>query len=368
MSQEQSQEKRAAWWSLRLRPTGRDGQATLVVTQTSDNEPWRRMRGPLLLLFLAMLFGTLGYMIIEGWTFGDSAYMMIITLATIGYGEVRPLTTGGRVFTSVLILIGVAVLSYAFTTVMGTFFEGHLTRQWERRRMEKRVQQLTNHYILCGYGRVGRQIAQELVRERETFVVVDTDQHSLDLAAAAGYPIVLGSAAEDDILRVAGIDRARGLISAVSNDAENTFITISARALRPDLPIVARVTQEQSVPKLRRAGATHVVSPYAIAGHQMAMLAARSSTVSMMEMLGHDEDDLAVVEVRIDTDSTLASLPLVEARHHFDRDLTILGLRRGGRMLAPPPEDLALQPGDLFAICGTREQIRTIENACEGPK
>jgi voltage-gated potassium channel len=368
MRQERPTNKRRAWLSLRIRPAGRDGQATLVVTQAAENEPWRRMRGPLVLLLLSMLFGTLGYMVIEGWSFGDSAYMMIITLATIGYGEVRPLSTVGRVFTSVLILIGVAVLSYAFTTVMGTFFEGHLTRQWERRRMEKRVQQLTDHYILCGYGRVGWQIAQELLRERETFVVVDTDQRALDQASAAGLPVVTGSASEDDILRAAGIERAKGLITAVSSDADNVFITISARALRPDLPIVARVTQDQSIPKLRRAGATHVVSPYAIAGHQMAMLAARSSTVSLMDLLGHDEDDLAVVEVRIDSDSALANLSLADARDHFDRELTILGLRRGGRMLAPPPEDLPLQAGDLFAVCGTRDQIRTIENACEGPK
>lgn len=368
MSQERPKRQRRTWWTLRLRPTGRDGQASLVVTPASVNEPWVRMRGPLLLLLLSMLFGTLGYMIIEGWSLGDSAYMMIITLATIGYGEVRPLSDIGRVFTSLLILIGVAVLSYAFTTVMGTFFEGHLTRQWERRRMEKRVQQLENHYILCGYGRVGWQIARELLREHEAFVIVDTDQQALDQASAAGFPIVTGSASDDDILRAAGIDRAKGLISAVSNDADNVFITISARALRPDLPIIARVTQDEAAPKLRRAGATHVVSPFAIAGHQMAMLAARSSTVSMLDLLSQDDDDLAVLEVRIDTDSALANLILADARTHFDRDLTILGLRRGSRMLAPPPEDLRLQPGDLFAVCGTRDQIRTIENACEGPK
>jgi voltage-gated potassium channel len=368
MTQERPKRKRRAWLTLRAQTTGRDGQATLVVTPASANEPWQRMRGPLALLLLAMLFGTLGYMVIEGWSLGDSAYMMIITLATIGYGEVRPLSSIGRVFTSILILIGVAVLSYAFTTVMGTFFEGHLTRQWERRRMEKRVQQLTGHYILCGYGRVGWQIARELLRERESLVIVDTDQRSLDQATAAGLPIVAGSASDDDILHAAGIERAKGLITAVSSDAENVFITISARALRPDLPIIARVTQDETAAKLRRAGATHVVSPFAIAGHQMAMLAARSSTVSMMDLFSHDEDDLAVVEVRIDTDSALANLPLVDARNHFDRDLTILGLRRAGRMLAPPPEDLPLQPGDLFAVCGTRDQIRTIENACEGPK
>ena len=368
MRQEQPKGNRSSWWSLRVWPAGRDGQATLVVAQAAENEPWRRMRGPLVLLVLSMLFGTLGYMVIERWSFGDSAYMMVITLATIGYGEVRPLSTAGRVFTSILILIGVAVLSYAFTTVMGTFFEGHLTRQWERRRMEKRVQQLTDHYILCGYGRVGQQIAQELLRERENFVVVDTDQPSLDLATAAGLPIVAGSASEDDTLRAAGIERAKGLISAVSSDAENIFITISARALRPDLPIVARVTLEQSVPKLRRAGANHVVSPYAIAGHQMAMLAARSATISALEHLQHDEDDLQVVEVRVDTDSTLAGLRLTAARARIDSHLTLLGLRRGGQMLAPPPEDLELRAGYIFAVCGTRDQLRTIENACEGPK
>lgn len=368
MSREQPGQTRSPWWTLRAWPGGRGGQALLIVSPAPADEPWRRMRGPLLLLALAMAFGTLGYMVIEHWSFGDSAYMMIITLATIGYGEVRPLTTVGRIFTSVLILVGVAVLSYAFTTVMGTFFEGHLTRQWERRRMEKRVQQLADHYILCGYGRVGWQVAQELRREREPFVVVDTDQRAIDRANADGVPFVVGSAAEDDVLRAAGIVRARGLITAVNNDADNVFITISARALRHDLPIVARVTQEQSAAKLRRAGANHVVSPYAIAGHQMATLAARSSTVSLMDHLAHDADDLSVVEVRIDTDSPLAGLRLALARASFDGGLTLLGLRRGGQMLTPPPEDLPLHPGDIFAVCGTRDQIRTIENACEGPK
>ncbi len=348
--------------------TGQTGAAMLVVAPASANEPWRRMRGPLLLLAASMAFGTLGYMIIERWSLNDSAYMMVITLATIGYGEVRPLSGPGRIFTSILILIGVAVLSYAFTTVMGTFFEGHLTRQWERRRMEKRVQQLTDHYILCGYGRVGWQIAQELIREKEPFVVVDADQATLDQASAAGLPIVVGSASEDDILRAAGIERAKGLISAVSSDADNVFITISARALRPDMPIIARVTLDQSVPKLRRAGATHVVSPYAIAGQQMALLAARSSTVGVLDMMAHAEDDLLVEEVRIDTDSPLAGLRLADARTRVNQQLTILGLRRAGRMLAPPPEDFPLQVGDIFAVCGTRDQLRTIENACEGPR
>jgi voltage-gated potassium channel len=234
--------------------------------------------------------------------------------------------------------------------------------------MEKRVAQLTEHYILCGYGRVGQQIARELLREGEALVVIDSDQQELDRAIAAGLPIINGNASEDDVLRAAGIERAKGLITAVNGDADNTFITISAHALRPDMPIVARVVREEAAAKLRRAGASHVVSPYAIAGQQMAMLASRSATISALEHLHHDADDLLVEEVRIDTDSTLIGLRLGDVRGRVDSALVLLGLRRGGQMLAPPPDDLELVAGDVFAACGTRDQLRTLENACEGPR
>lgn len=368
MSGARRERPRTPWWTLRLRPSGRAGQSTLTLSPAGPDEPWRRLRGPLLTIVATMILVTLGYMLIEHWSFGDSAYMTLITLATIGYGEVKPLSDLGRIFTSVLILIGVAGLSYTFTTATGTLFEGHLTRQWERRRMEKRVAQLHEHYILCGYGRVGQQIARELLREGETLVVIDNDQHELDRASAAGIPIVNGNASEDDVLRAAGIARAKGLITAMSGDADNTFITISAHALRPDMPIVARVVRDDAAPKLRRAGASHVVSPYAIAGHQMAMLASRSATISALEHLHHDADDLLVEEIRIDTDSALAGLRLGEARGRVSSALVLLGLRRGGQMLAPPPDDLELLAGDIFAACGTRDQLRTLENACEGSR
>lgn len=365
---ERGRRARQPWWTLRLWPLGRSGRATLSVVPAAADEPWRRMRGPLFTLLATMALGTLGYVIIEGWSFGDSAYMMLITLATIGYGEVRPLTDAGRLFTSFLILVGVAGLSYTFTIVTGTLFEGHLTRQWERRRMARLVDSLSDHYILCGFGRVGQQIARELLREGEAVVVIDSDQHELDRATALGLAIVNGNATEDDTLRAAGIERAKGLITAVSGDADNTFITISAHALRPEMPIVARIVRDESAPKLRRAGATHVVSPYAIAGYQMAMLAARSSTVSALDHLQHDADDLLVVEVRIDTDSTLAGLRVSQVREHLSLGLTLLGLRRGKEMFAPPPDDVELVAGDIFAACGTRQQIRALENACEGPR
>lgn len=153
----------------------------------------------------------------------------------------------------------------------------------------------------------------------------------------------------------------------MNGDADNTFITISAHALRPDMPIIARVVRDDAAPKLRRAGASHVVSPYVIAGHQMAMLASRSATISALDHLAHNANDQLVEEVRIDTDSTLIGQRLGEVRGRIDRNLILLGLRRGGQMLAPPPDDLKLIAGDIFAACGTHDQLRTLENACEGP-
>ena len=353
---------------MRLRPLARHGPPTFTLARAAYDEPWRRLRGPLLTIVATMTLGTLGYILIEGWSISDAAYMTIITLATIGYGEVHPLSTAGRVFTSLLILVGVAGLSYTFTVATGTLFEGHLTRQWERRRMDKLVGRLNDHYILCGYGRVGQQIARELLREGEALVVVDSDQQALDRAGAAGIPVVSGNATEDDTLRAAGIERAKGLITAVNGDADNTFITISAHALRPDMPIVARVVRDDAAPKLRRAGASHVVSPYVVAGHQMAMLASRSATISAIEHLGHEPDDLLVQEVRIHARSPFIAMRLGEARERVDHRLTLLGLRRGGEMLAPPPDDLELLAGDIFAACGTRDQLRTLADACDGPR
>ncbi len=356
------------WRSVRLRPAPKANDGSLILTHTPDSEPWRRMRGPLIMILATMTLGTVGYMLIEQWAFDDAAFMVLITLATIGYGEVQPLSGPGRLFTSLLILVGVAGLSYTFTTFTGILFEGHLTQQWEQRRLAKMISKLHNHYILCGYGRVGQQIARELVREGETVVVIDHDPRELERAAATGLWVVNGNATEDETLHAAGIGHARGLITAVNGDADNTFITISAHALRPDMPIVARVIREEATPKLRHAGATHVVSPYALAGYQMATLAARSATVSAIEHLHHGADDLVVVEIRIDTDSPLIGRTLAETRELIDRQLTILGLQRNNQMIAPPPVDLPLLPGDVFAVCGTRSQIRTLEDACEGPR
>ncbi len=326
-----------------------------------------RLGGPLLALVMTLATGTLGYVLIEGWSVEDAFYMAVTTLATVGYGEIHPLSRVGRIFTSGLILLGVGAIFYAFSSVTGFVFEGQLTQRWERRRMERRVGQVGDHFILCGYGRMGRQIARDLLREGVGFVVTDVNQASLDVAANDGLLVVYGNATEDDVLRRAGIERARGLITAVANDSDNIFVTLSARALRPDLPIVARANYDDAVHKLRRAGATQVVSPYSMAGQQMALLAVRPSTVDFVEtLLRGAGGDLLLEDVRIAPASPLVERSIGEARRRFAAGATLLAIQRDGQMLAPPPEDLTVRAGDVIAAVGTGSQLRTLEHACEG--
>jgi voltage-gated potassium channel len=330
--------------------------------------PARRLLGPLAVLTLTVVAGTIGYLLIEGWSVGDALFMVVISITTVGYGEVHPLSAAGRWFTSGLILVGFGGISYALSVIVGMAVDANLSRHWERRRMERRMERLTDHYIVCGYGRVGRQIAEELQRDRQTIVVLDVLESSLERAANAGHLVVFGNATEDDVLRRGGIDRARGLITAVDSDADNIFVTLSARALCPDLPIVARANHDDAVPKLRRAGATQVVSPYAMAGLQMARLALRPSTVDFVETLFRGaEGDLLVEDVRVEAGAPLVGVPLADARQRFAEGVTLLAVQREDRMLAPPPGDLVLQRGDVIAAVGREAPLRALEQACAGP-
>ena len=225
----------------------------------------------------------MGYVAIEGWTPFEALYMTVTTLATVGFGEIHPLSPQGRLFTIVLIIFGVGGVLYVLTTMMQFVFEGHLGRNLERRRMERRIDQLRDHFLMCGFGRVGRQVARDFHEADIPFVIIDVHQPSLDAAAEEGYLCVRGDAADDDTLRRAGIERARGLVTCVQSDADNIFVTLSARALRADLFIVARGNNDDAAPKLRRAGADRVVSPYSIGGRQMAMLAVRPAAVEFVD-------------------------------------------------------------------------------------
>jgi voltage-gated potassium channel len=325
-----------------------------------------RLIGPLLALSLTLAVGTLGYTLIEHWNFEDSLYMVVTTVATVGFGEVHPMSAAGRAFTIVLIFLGVGSLFYGFGSVMSYVFEGHLLRELESRRMESRVQRVTDHFVVCGYGRVGRQVARELVREGIPLVVIDTNQDSLAQAARDGHLVVHGNAADDEVLTQAGVQRARGLIAAVAEDADNIFVTLSAHALRPELSIVARANREDAVRKLHLAGALHVVSPYTMAGQQMAMLAVRPVAVDFVEtLLRGAGSDLLLEDVEVMPGSVLVGVSVVEARRLLGATV-LLAIKRGNRVVAPLADDVMIGDGDTLALTGTQAQLRVAEAVCTG--
>lgn len=234
--------------------------------------------------------------------------------------------------------------------------------------MDQRIRQIAGHVIVCGYGRVGRQAVEELRRDRQAIVIVETNPAALAEAEAEGLPVVHGDATEDETLHHAGIARAVGLISTVATDAGNVFVTLSARALRPDLAIVARADNDDAVPKLRRAGANQVVSPYAMGGRQMAQLAVRPSAVDFVETLMRGADgELLLEDIRVAADSVVVDCTVADL-HRDHGAVMLLAVHRDGRSFLPPPPDLRLRPGAVVAVAGRERDLGPLEEACAPPK
>ncbi|HWE60102.1 MAG TPA: potassium channel protein, partial [Chloroflexota bacterium] len=316
------------------------------------------------LLLGLTICGTAGYMILEGWSLLDALYMTITTLATVGYGEVHPLHTAGRIFTLIFIIIGVGTTFYVLTSLVVFVVEGHFSKTMGRRRMERAIARLADHFIICGYGRVGRQIVHEFSREGTHFVIIDINQTSLADAGADGHLTITGTPAGDDVLQRAGIAKARGLIAAMDNDAENIYVTLSARVLRPDLFILARANQPDSEPKLQRAGANRIISPYRVGGRQMAMLALRPLSVDFVDtVLQGLNMELILEDIGIKAGSTLVGITLAQVRTAYLPEASILALKRGTRVTFNPSMDTLLEEGDQLAVIGTPAQLKALEGA-----
>jgi voltage-gated potassium channel len=317
---------------------------------------------PLALVVAVVAVGVLGYMVLEDWDFFDSLYMVVTTITTVGFGEIQPLSIRGRAFTMVLIVLGAGTMLYTLSAVVHYAVVGELTRRVWRRRMDRRIERLSQHVILCGYGRVGRQIAREFQREQVPFVVVDVNETSLSAAGAEGCLFVQGNAADDDVLLAAGVKRARALVTAVDSDVDNVYVTLSARGLNPSLPIIARSARDDAEAKLRRAGADRVISPYHIGGRRMAMLALRPLTVDFVDTIMHDRaTELLLEEIDVGPGSPLVGQTLENARRTEAQDAMILAVKQGGRLIPNPPLDLVLGAGDQLVVMGTPGALRTIE-------
>ncbi len=326
---------------------------------------WLRQAGKIALLFFAvMAAGVIGFMAIEGWGLLDALFMTVVTVSTVGYSEVHPLSTGGMVFAIVLIFFGVGTFLYAIMNIAEFVISGAWTGTLGRRKMKKTIDAMNNHYILCGFGRVGQQVAVEFGRERVPFVVVDNNAEAIEACIASGCLFIEGDASNDKVLKEAGIQRAKGLITATDADADNVYITLSAKGLNSDLFVVARANMEKSEYKLLKAGADRVLSPYSLGGRRLASLLLRPTVVEFLDVVMHSEDiELFMEEVEVGEKSSFVGSTMMDVRKSYAAGANILALKKRGekRMTATPGPKTVIGAGDMFVALGTRAQLKELE-------
>lgn len=316
------------------------------------------------MLLVILCIGTSGYMLIEDGSFLDSLYMSVITITTVGYGEIIPLSPAGRAFTICLILVGVGFVLYLVGEVTESMVEGGLRKIMGRNNMEKRVAALKDHYIVCGFGRIGKVICKNFKENKLPFVVVESDPEEVRKIDELGYLALPGNASSDEMLLKAGIKHAKGLIAVVSSDAENVYIILSAKGLNPDLFIMARSSgAEGSETKLLRAGADKVISPYFIGACRMAQLVVRPTVVDFLDLTVHGgELGLRLEELRVSEHSALAGKRLMDSGLRKEYDLIVVAIKReqGEMQFNPKPQTLIL-PGDILVVLGEHEHIAALE-------
>ncbi|HVA95941.1 MAG TPA: NAD-binding protein [Candidatus Dormibacteraeota bacterium] len=322
-----------------------------------------RLRLALIMLTSVMVVGSAGFHYIEGWGWFDGFYMTLTTMSTVGYGEIYPLSHVGRVFNSFLILASVLAGGFTIATVSQGLLEFEFGKVFGRRRMEKEIAKLSDHYIICGAGRVGRTVARELRTRGESCVIVEKDPARAQWAEAEKIPVIIGNASLEDNLLKARIERARGFVSAVSSDAENIYIVLTARGLRSDLKIIARASEEEATSKLLRAGATQVLSPYFFIGHRIVQLFLRPNVLDFMDVaFGTERLDVEIGEVPIPVGSALIGRQLGDPLIRQQAGVIVLAVKNAaGRMAFNPPPETALCAGDCMIVLGGGEQLKKVD-------
>jgi voltage-gated potassium channel len=323
-------------------------------------DPVRGLELSLLLLLALLLVGTLGYILIEGMDLVEALYMTVITITTVGFGEVRPLSSGGRVFTSLLIFLGVAVVTTAITNIASIVLGPRLWHMIREQRMNDSIATLEHHYIVCGYGRMGQQIVRDLQNRKQPFLVIENDEERRDELLEDGMYFIIGDATLDETLERAGIDGAQGLVAALNSDADNVMTVLSAREINPRLYIVARAADPQSESKLRRAGADRVVSPYIIGGHRMAVALLRPAVHDFMNQIFHvgDEANMDIGQVRVAPTSPLVGKSIAQTNLRQTRNVNILAVQLAdGKLIVNPNSQHQIQPGEVLIVIGPADAI-----------
>jgi len=332
-----------------------------VTAKSSDS--LKHLRNAGLLLGAIIVAGIAGYMLIEGWSFLDAAYMTVITIATVGFSEVHALSPVGQVFTIFLIASGVAAAAYVIGRFLEFLLEGYFSEVLGGRSMKKRIEQLKGHYIVCGFGRVGEQVAREFKRSGAPFIVLDPNPDVKKYLDAEDVLYIQGDAANEEVLKEAGIDKAKGLVSVVDSDADNVYVTLTARALNADLFIIARANLESADYKLKRAGANRVISPYSLGGRRIASMVLKPVVSDFLDTVMHGEKmEFQLEEMTVGKDSPLKDSSVRDADIRQKSGAMVLSIYRvDGRFDSDLHGDTKIEQGDRLIVIGTPEQLEKLE-------
>jgi len=339
-----------------------------MVERATQQRAYRRVLYALIALLVLLGIGVVGYRVLEDMSFVDALYMTIITISTVGFQEVQSLSEVGRLFTVGLIFGGVGLVAYTLGTVAGFVMDGEWRVYWQNRRRQRMLAQLSDHAIVCGYGRVGRHVAHELKREGLPFVVIDSDPERVAHVRRNGYLVIQGNAANELYLKEAGIARARYLVAAVASDAENVFIVLTARGLKPDLLIAARANYEESESKLLRAGANRVIMPYVASGRRMVSTLLRPEVSDFLDEVMHSSElELLLEQITLAPASPLTGQTLAQAQVRSALGVTVLACKLpGANLVTSPDPGTSLQSGTRLFVLGTREQLHRLDQLASG--
>ena len=321
------------------------------------------------LVFLGiLLIGTVGNMHFEHNSFIDALYMTVITVSTVGYGDMVPVQPAGKIFTVCLVLGGVGYVMYIFSKLMENMVEGGLREILGKRKMAKELARLKDHYIVCGYGRIGKVICETLYENGDDFVVIENNPDEIQTVISKGFFYIEGDASEDEVLIQSGLKQAVGLIAVVSTDADNVFITLTARGLNPDIDILARSSGAVGAKrKLRRAGANRVISPYSIGGRRMAHSIVRPNVINFLEMtMQVDEYNLQMEEMTVGDNAKVLGKSLMDSNIRKEFDIIVIGIKRAdGTMLFNPKPDTLILARDILIVLGKRAQIVSLRKGLQ---
>ncbi|MBA2340998.1 MAG: potassium channel protein [Pyrinomonadaceae bacterium] len=325
----------------------------------------------LVALVVLIALGTIGFHLIEGWTILESLYMAVLTITTVGYGEVRPLSVRGRIFDIFFMLVGVSTAAYALSSMVQTFVRSELVSTLGERRRQREMNKLNDHFIICGAGRVGSRIIREMQRGDNLFVVIESNPQKVAAFddEKAPVPILVRDATLESTLQEAGVERARGLAACLPDDADNLYVVLTARDLNPNLHIVARAIEEQAEPKLIRAGANRVVAPTIIGSHRMAQALMKPAVADFIDSIAAENLDLRFEEVELARASPYVNQTLRSTNIRSELDIVIVAIRRrGGEMIFNPAGEMMMLEGDLLVAIGRAEALARLSVLSKGAK